>query len=142
MSELQLSIIDPAQTLEPLVRELCVLFEAEYMVKVQVHRLGWEKAWAQLVSTALNGGFDVSQVGSTWLNSLVTMNVLRPFTVAEAAAFGGPEAFVRSSWNSNFQPGDDRLWAAPLSADTRILYYRRDLLAEAGVAEDQASDTP
>jgi multiple sugar transport system substrate-binding protein len=135
--EIKFSVItddpDGADILSPLLEE----YEAQHPVRVRVHTMTWEQAWPNLLQFALYGkGPDVSHIGSTWSNSLVMMNALRPFTPHEVAALGGPNAFVASIWQ-----GDGQVWTIPWTAYTHVVCYRRDLLKRAGVDEQTAFET-
>jgi multiple sugar transport system substrate-binding protein len=101
--------------------------------------LPWETAWSDLVKVALySHGPDVSEVGMNWVGNLVAMDSLRPFHSAELDAVGGSSAFLESAWKSGWIMGDERLWTVPWLADTRVIFYRRDLLERAGVDESTA----
>jgi multiple sugar transport system substrate-binding protein len=59
-------------------------------------------------------------------------------------ALGGNEQFIDASWNSCLvasSRGVMNAWAVPWSADTRCIFYRRDLLEKAGIDESTAFDT-
>ncbi len=139
MEELELSVmmfdVDPTDNVHPLLDQ----FEAQHRCHVRVRALPWATGWADLVKTALYGsGADVSEIGTTWCASFVSMNALRPFAPREVDALGGESAFLAPSWQSGMLPGDERMWAVPWLADLRLIYYRRDLLAQAGVDEQIA----
>lgn len=139
MLELEFSImargLDPAQRL----RQVLAPFEARHRVRVNLTVLDWDTGWAELVKTALYGhGPDLAEIGSTWVGNLVGMNALRPFSPAEITALGGESAFLRSAWQSGHVGKSPQLWAIPWTADTRVIYYRRDWLERAGIDEDTA----
>jgi multiple sugar transport system substrate-binding protein len=143
MEELELSIMargrDPAGDLQPFLDQFAALYRCRVRVKV----LPWETAWADLVKVALySSGPDVSEVGMNWVGNLVAMDSLRPFHAGELDAIGGSSAFLESAWKSGWMIGDKRLWAVPWLADTRVIYYRRDLLERAGVDESTAFQSP
>ncbi|HEY4689495.1 MAG TPA: extracellular solute-binding protein [Anaerolineae bacterium] len=139
MVELELSVMvdapNPVESLQPLLDQ----FEAQHGIRVRVTVLPWKNAWSELVRVALyRHGPDVSQIGSTWVSNFVAMHALRPFTQQELAAMGGESAFLPAAWQSGSPSGEADMWAVPWLTDTRILYYRRDLLARAGVDERTA----
>jgi multiple sugar transport system substrate-binding protein len=146
MAELELSIMSRGPTtaadLDPLLQE----FAAEHHTRVRLRILEWDTAWAELLKVALyQHGPDVSEIGTTWLGSFVAMNALLPFTGEEVARIGGALAFIPSIWDSGAL-SRHRLeravrWAVPWWADTRILYYRRDVLAESGIDEQMAFES-
>jgi multiple sugar transport system substrate-binding protein len=118
-------------------------FHAQHHVTVQVERLAWEEAWPKLLNFALHGGGPhISQIGSIWTSTLVSMNALRPFTPQEVASLGGREAFLRPTWQSVTLPNQPGVWGVPFTAFTYIVLYRRDLLQCAGVDEGVAFASP
>ena len=143
MEEIELSIMlhgaDPAGDLQSLLDQ----FGARHRCRVRVKVLSWETGWAELVKVALyRHGPDVSEVGTGWVSNLVVMNALRPFERSELNAIGGPSAFLDSAWRSGRVVGDKQPWAVPWLADTRVIYYRRDLLAKVQIDEQTAFQSP
>jgi len=123
------------------LRSLLDQFENQHQVRVRLNPLPYGRAWPQVVQYALdNRGPDVSQLGSTWVGNLAVTNALRPFTDAELTGLGGPAAFLPVLWQSGILSSKVR--AIPWLAATRLIYYRRDWLAQAGVDEATAFDTP
>jgi len=109
-------------------------------VQIKIEQMDWEDAWAKLLSYALSGrGPDVSHVGSTWVSSLVGMNAVRRFSAQEVEAMGGAKVFVDPAWQS--ATVDDSVYSIPWSSFTFLVFYRRDHLKSAGIAEEQAFDT-
>jgi multiple sugar transport system substrate-binding protein len=108
-------------------------FESQFGVRVQFQKHTWLTAWSELVRyTIYKNAPDVSEVGSTWIGDLIGMNSLRPFSYGEINALGGAQAFFPSAWNSGVS-ADGQVWAIPWLIDSRLLYYRRDLLEKAGI---------
>jgi multiple sugar transport system substrate-binding protein len=101
--------------------------------------LPWDTAWSELVRIALyKDGADVSEIGTTWLASFVGMDALRPFTLPELARMGGEAAFLPASWQNGSLIGDQSQWGIPWLADTRVIFYWRDMLEHAGIDEATA----
>ena len=118
-------------------------FEAKRRVHVDAQQMGWDGAWAQLLRFALHGqGPDVSEIGSTWLSSLIDMDALRPLTSWSLSFLRDMERFFPAARWAIMRPGDYHIWAVPLLTDTRAIYYRRDWLQQAGVDEAGAFQTP
>jgi multiple sugar transport system substrate-binding protein len=69
------------------------------------------------------------------------MNSLHAFTHAELEAIGGADIFLKPAWQSGLVGQDNQVWSVPWLADTRLIYYRRDLLAKAGISEAGAFAT-
>ncbi len=128
--KLELTVMDgtnPGGVLADYLRE----FEARHDVKVNLTILAWETAWTDIVKYALYGrGPDVSEIGSTWLARLVGMNALRPFTDSESTAFE-PEAFLPQLWENGLY--GHTLYGILWFADTRLIFYRSDILKKAHV---------
>ncbi len=142
MVEIDLSIMDRSLHPIPDIQPTLDQFEAETNVHVNLTVLEWDSAWSEVLKTALyRHGPDISEMGSTWVSSLVGMNSLRPFSNEELAGFGGPGNFIPSLWESGKLAGETRLWAFPWLGYTRVIYYRRDLLEKAGIDEKTAFQT-
>ncbi|MGC1377052.1 MAG: extracellular solute-binding protein [Anaerolineales bacterium] len=130
--ELELSVMAHGPTIESDMRSLLENFEQEHHVQVILTILPWDTGWAELVKYALYAmGPDVSEIGSTWMPSLVGMDSLKPASTAEIAHMGGEQAFLHPMWQSAFI--EKQLYGVPWFADTRLIYYRRDLFARAGL---------
>jgi multiple sugar transport system substrate-binding protein len=137
MEPLELSLIDFDS--EPLTS---LLKRSELNCHTQ--SMTWDDAWSKLSRIALyRSGPDVSEVGTTWLDALVDADAVRPFTADEVEVMGGADAFLPASWQTVSPPPWQRqVWAIPWRADTRVIFYWRDMLEQAGVAEEGAFQTP
>jgi multiple sugar transport system substrate-binding protein len=117
-------------------------FESQTRIRVRLRVLSWNTAWTELVKVSLyRDGPDVSEIGSTWLRDFKGMNSVRPFTPLEIHALADPADLIPAAWESASLAQPAQLWAMPWLADTRILYYRRDLLEQAGIGEQNAFQT-
>jgi multiple sugar transport system substrate-binding protein len=101
-------------------------------LRVRVERLPWSAAHEKLL-TAFAGDAtpDVAQLGNTWLPELVALDALEPLDPGVRAS--------REVDPADYDPGildtnvvDGSQYGVPWYVDTRLLFYRRDLLAEAG----------
>ena len=143
MTELEFSLIaadpNPPEALLAALND----FEAQRKIHVRVRVFSWGTAWPELVKVALyKSGPDVSVIGTTWVDSFTSMSALRPFSRNEIAAMGGPSTFLPAAWASGSPPNRQQVWSIPWTADTRAIYYRRDLLRQAGVDEQTAFQSP
>ncbi len=131
--ELELSLMGGSDWVEP-VRELLAGFEQPGSACVKLTYQGWDKAWAGLVRSSLHGNSPtVSEVGTSWVPDLVGMNALYPLPAALEHELGRRADFVPQSWDSCFLFGNPQLWAVPWISGTRLIYYRKDLFARAGL---------
>lgn len=103
-------------------------------VRIEVQQLPWSAAHEKLL-TAFAGDAtpDVSQLGNTWIPEFVALHALEPLDARRA----GSPAIERSDyfpgiWDTNVVDG--RLYGIAWYVDTRLLFYRRDVLAQAGFA--------
>jgi multiple sugar transport system substrate-binding protein len=102
-----------------------------------------EQMWSKIAKIAIYGqGADIGEVGSTFIASLRGMNSLRPFRPDEVNSLGGGSAFVDAVWQAGVVPEKNEVWAIPWRTDTRVIFYRRDLFAKAGINEQDAFQTP
>lgn len=117
------------------VPELMADFERENPgVRVQVQQVPWSAAHEKLLTSYVgNVTPDVSQLGNTWVSEFAALNALEPVSKSGGAAGGAPidsVGFFPGIWETNVIDGV--AYGVPWYVDTRVLYYRRDLLAAAG----------
>ncbi|WP_284321038.1 sugar ABC transporter substrate-binding protein [Dyella acidisoli] len=74
---------------------------------------------------------DMTQLGNTWLPELVALGALEPLQtrVANSKTIH-PDDYFPSIWSTNVYDG--ALYGIPWYVDTRLLFYRSDLLKAAG----------
>jgi multiple sugar transport system substrate-binding protein len=101
-------------------------------VRVEVQQLPWTAAHEKLL-TAFAGDAtpDVCQLGNTWIPELVALRALEPLddAIAKSPVIRA-DAYFPGIWDTNVVDG--KLYGVPWYVDTRLLFYRRDLLAQAG----------
>ncbi|CAI8860991.1 multiple sugar transport system substrate-binding protein [Methylococcus capsulatus] len=114
-------------------RELAGEFERRNPeIRVEVQPIPWSAAHEKLLTAYAGGNLpDVFQLGNTWIAEFAALRALEDVaarfenTGRKGDYFEGPlDAAVV----------DGRMLAVPWYVDTRILFYRRDLLEAAGVA--------
>jgi multiple sugar transport system substrate-binding protein len=116
------------------VRELVPAFEqANPDVRVRVQQIPWSAAREKLITALVARTMpDVFQLGSTWLAEFVTLGALEPLDERLAASGAAPpDDFFAGVRAANDLGG--RVYGVPWYVDTRVLFYRADLLARAGV---------
>jgi multiple sugar transport system substrate-binding protein len=125
-----------------LVAQLVPEFERTHPgVRVDVQQLPWTAAHEKLL-TAFAGDAtpDVCQLGNTWVAEFAALNALEPLDGYVAASpIVDPTDYFAGIWDTNRVGG--KLFGVPWYVDTRLLFYRRDLLADAGFAAPPRSWT-
>ena len=117
------------------VRQLLVDFEHEHPdVRVEVQQLPWTAAHQKLLTAFAGGALpDIAQLGNTWLPEFVALRAVdrvEPSVVDVGDYFPG-------IWQTNVIDG--AAYGVPWYVDTRLLFYRRDLLASAGYSAPPAT---
>lgn len=115
------------------VTELLPEFERTHPgVKVVVQQLPWSAAHEKLL-TAFAGDAtpDVAQLGNTWIPEMAALQALEPLGARIAASSVVAQAdYFAGIWDTNVIDG--AVFGVPWYVDTRLLFYRKDLLAQAG----------
>ena len=108
-------------------------------IRVDVQQLPWTAAHEKLL-TAFAGDAtpDICQLGNTWIPEFVALGAIAPLDRYVAASpVVDPTDYFSGIWQTNIVGG--ALYGVPWYVDTRLLFYRRDLLARAGYASPPAS---
>ncbi|BER93437.1 sugar ABC transporter substrate-binding protein [Atrimonas thermophila] len=119
----------PDETHIPWLEEKAKEFEAQTGYKVNFEIIGWGEAWQKIsVALASQSGPDVFQVGTTWNPQFAATGGLEKIDIAE---FGGKEAFMEANYISTTYKGES--YGVPWFAETRCLFYNKEMFSEAGV---------
>ncbi|MEP7043056.1 MAG: sugar ABC transporter substrate-binding protein [Dokdonella sp.] len=108
-------------------------FEREHPgVRVEVQALPLTAAHEKLLTAFAGDALpDIGQLGNTWLPELATLGALAPLqALVDASAVIKPDDYFAGIWDTNVMDG--RLYGVPWYVDTRLVFYRTDLLAKAG----------
>lgn len=108
-------------------------------IRVVVQQSPWLSAQEKLL-TAFAGDVtpDMCQLGNTWLPQFAALGALAPLDARVAASTRVPPAdYFEGIWDSNRIGAT--LYGVPWYVDTRVMYYRKDLLAEVGFDKPPAS---
>lgn len=100
-------------------------------VKVKVQQIPWTAAHEKLITAYVSETLpDVFQLGNTWVPEFRALGAVEPLTAYLEKDSVGNEKFFDGIWDSNVI--DSVLYALPWYVDTRLLFYRKDILAAAG----------
>ena len=117
------------------VRALLPEFERRHPeIRVRVQQIPWSAAHEKLLTAYAGDAMpDLFQLGNTWIPEFVALRAIEPLdrrlhdeTVALADFFPGIFATNRL---------DGQTYALPWYVDTRLLFYRADLLSAVGFAQ-------
>jgi multiple sugar transport system substrate-binding protein len=115
------------------VQELVRDFERENPgVHVIVQQIPWGAAHEKLLTAHVGRSTpDVAQLGNTWIAEFAALRALAPLDGPLAASRTvSAGAYFPGIWETNVVDGT--VWGVPWYVDTRVLFYRRDLLRAAG----------
>jgi multiple sugar transport system substrate-binding protein len=109
-------------------------------VRVVVQQLPWTAAHEKLL-TAFAGDStpDIAQLGNTWIPEFVALGALSPLDARIAGSTVDPKDYFSGIWDTNVV--GEHVYGVPWYVDTRLLFYRRDLLEAAGIRDVPASWT-
>jgi len=123
-----------------LVTQLMPGFEREHPeIRVVVQQLPWTVAHEKLLTAFVGDATpDLAQLGNSWLPELAALGALTPLDADIArSSIVRPPDFFPGIWKTN--EVDGTVYGVPWYVDTRLLFYRRDLLAAAGFADPPVS---
>lgn len=117
-----------------IARELASEFEQENPgVRVRVQQIPWSAAHEKLLTAyAGNNLPDVFQLGNSWIAEFSALRALEDMSTRFEKLGRGGDFFPATLDAAVI---DSKLRAVPWYVDTRLLFYRRDLLERAGVPQ-------
>ena len=118
------------------VRDLVPEFERRNPgVRLIVQQIPWTSAHEKLLTAFVGRSTpDLAQLGNTWIPEFAAIGALHPLdaTIAKSASVAS-RGFFPGVWETSLYDG--AVYGIPWYVDTRVLYYRRDLLARAGYSD-------
>ncbi len=120
------------------VTELLPDFHARHPeLQVRVQQLPWTAAHEKLLTAfAGNALPDLCQLGNTWIPEFAALDALEPLDARVASAGIQREDYFAGILDTNVvtSAAGTQLLGLPWYVDTRLLFYRSDLLHAAGIA--------
>jgi len=122
------------------VRSLIPEFERRYPdIRVDLQAIPWTAAHEKLLTSYAGKSMpDVFQLGNTWIPEFQVLDAiedLRPWVATSTVVH--EESYFPGIWNVNII--DSALLGIPWYVDTRVLFYRTDLLAQEGYTRPPGS---
>ncbi len=99
---------------------------------MKVQQIPWSAAHEKLLTAHVGRATpDLAQLGNTWVPEFAALRALAPLDarVASSRVIARADHFP-GIWDTNIIDG--ALYGVPWYVDTRVIFYRRDLLAQAG----------
>ena len=115
------------------VKSLVPDFEREHPgIRVRVQQIPWRAAHEKLLTAYVGDATpDICQLGNTWIPEFTALNALAPLdSLVSASRAVDRSDYFEGIWQTNVVDG--RTYGIPWYVDTRLLFYRKDLLQEAG----------
>lgn len=102
-------------------------------IDVRLQQLPWTAAHEKLLTAFAGDALpDVVPIGNSWIAEFAQLGALEPLDARIAATRGlAREDYFPGAWDSGVIDG--HAYALPWYIETRLPFYRRDLLAKAGV---------
>jgi multiple sugar transport system substrate-binding protein len=108
-------------------------------IQVRVQQIPWSAAHEKLLTAYVGDAMpDIFQLGNTWIPELVALNAIERLDsrAAHSSAMRMDDYFPGILETNEI---DGRLYAVPWYVDTRLLFYRTDVLQQAGVPSPPAT---
>jgi multiple sugar transport system substrate-binding protein len=99
------------------------------LIHVDVQQIPWTAAHEKLLTAHVGNSLpDLAQAGNTWIPELVAVRAVEPLDgrVARSSIVDRRDYFP-GIWDTNISGG--RLYGVPWYVDTRVLFYRTDMIA-------------
>lgn len=115
------------------VQKLIPKFEKENPgIKVQVQMMPWTAAQEKLISAFASDNLpDVFQLGNTWIPQFAQLQAIAELSeYVKASRVIKKEKYFEGIWDTNVL--DSLVYGIPWYIDTRVLFYRTDVLQKAG----------
>ncbi|MCP5158826.1 MAG: sugar ABC transporter substrate-binding protein [Gammaproteobacteria bacterium] len=118
------------------VKALLPEFERRHPdIRVRVQQIPWSAAHEKLLTAYAGDAMpDLFQLGNTWIPEFVALRAIEPL---DRRLKAWPDTAL-----ADYFPGilatnrlDDQIWALPWYVDTRLFFYRTDLLSDVGFTE-------
>ena len=104
-------------------------------IHVEVQQIPWTAAHEKLLTAYVGEATpDIAMLGNTWVPEFVALNSLEPLdSLVSQSQEIRREDFFDGIWKTNVVDG--KTYGIPWYVDTRLIFYRSDLLAKAGYKE-------
>lgn len=115
------------------LKDIIQLFKQDYPeADVTVQSVPWGTAHEKMITAVAGGiGPDVCQFGTTWIPEFVALDALEPLDdYIDQSSIIAKDNYFEGSWETGIIDGVN--YGVPWYVDTRVLFYRTDVLKEVG----------
>ena len=115
------------------VKDLMPEFESENPdIDVTIQQIPWSAAHEKLLTAFMGRSTpDIAQLGNTWVPEFTALRSLEPLdSWVSGSRVLSRDDYFPGIWDTNVI--DSTCYGIPWYVDTRVLFYRKDILAEAG----------
>jgi multiple sugar transport system substrate-binding protein len=113
-------------------------FEDKTGVDVDVDVVGWDVQFDRIRNAAVSGEApDITQAGTTQVPFFAALGGFEDLS-KRIEDVGGKAAYPGGVWQTTQVVGRDGTWSIPWFTEARAIYYRKDVLKQAGVDEATA----
>ncbi len=108
-------------------------------IKVRVQMIPWNAAHEKLLTAFAGQSLpDMAQIGNTWIPEFHLLNCIEDLTpYVQQSETLSDTSYFPGIWDTNVI--DSALYGVPWYVDTRVMFYRSDLLAQVGYANPPVS---
>lgn len=100
-------------------------------IRIRTQQIPWSAAHAKLITAYASETLpDVFQLGNTWVPEFQMLNAIEQLDQFLVNSSVTKENYFEGIWETN--KIDSKLYGVPWYVDTRVLFYRKDKLKEAG----------
>ncbi len=101
-------------------------------VKVIVQQIPWTAAHEKLITAFASETLpDAFQLGNTWVPEFNSLSTIQPLdSLVNSSSIINKKNYFSGIWDTNVL--DSTIYGIPWYVDTRVLFYRKDILKEAG----------
>jgi len=104
-------------------------------IKIDVQTIPWSAAHEKLLTAYAGDALpDIFQLGNTWIPEFQAVGAIAFLdSLIENSEIVKEDYFFRGIWETNLI--DDKIFGIPWYVDTRVLFYRSDILTRAGISQ-------
>ncbi|MDD4879149.1 MAG: extracellular solute-binding protein [Candidatus Omnitrophica bacterium] len=108
-------------------------------IRIDLSTIPWTQAWKRIITAAKTKQLpDIFQIGNTWTKTLSSIGSLADLT-EEAGEDRMKNKFHPASWVTCEAEETRRVYALPWGAETRMLFYRKDIFSRLNLSAKDIS---